>query len=52
MLRVKWNVTQGDLVWISHHELVTAVGVWWDRSHNLGVGVLELSVSTEVLSLF
>ena len=51
MLRVLWNVAENNLVWISLNKLVLGVRIWWNTTNNLGVGVLELSVSSKLLSL-
>jgi hypothetical protein len=51
VLGVLGDVGQDDLVWISLDELVLAVGVWLDATHDLGIGVFELGMSSEFLSL-
>jgi hypothetical protein len=45
------DVAHDHGVWVSVHESFFAIYIRSDASDNLGIGVLELSVSSELLSL-
>lgn len=51
MLREDWEVRENLGVWIPHHEEVCLIGIWRNTTDDLGIGVLELPVSSELLSL-
>jgi hypothetical protein len=44
------NVTHNNLVWVSLDEFVWLIWIWWDTTDNLGVSILELSMSSKLLS--
>tara|TARA_B110000285_G_scaffold234539_1_gene311887 strand:+ start:2112 stop:2375 length:264 start_codon:yes stop_codon:yes gene_type:complete len=51
VLRKSWDVGKVQSVWVSRDELFSTVWIWWNGTNDLGVGVFELGVSTEFLSL-
>ena len=52
MLRQRWDVVKGDLVGVTGSVLCVLSLVEGDSSDNSRLSVLELSVSTEIGSLF
>ena len=52
MLRQRWNVVKGDLVGVTRSVLSVLSLVEGNSSDNSRLSVLELSVSTEIGSLF
>ena len=51
MLRKRGDIRQIQSVWISWNELLGTVWIWRYGTDNFGVGVFELGVSAEFLSL-
>ena len=52
MLGQRWDVVEGDLVWVTRSVLSVLSLVEGNSSDNSRLSVLELSVSTEIGSLF
>ena len=52
MLRELWDVVEDDLVWVSEDVVVgISIKLWVHLSDDTGVNILEVGVSTELVSL-